>query len=73
MAAPESKVPTDEVKKWRGRLALAEWYQKNMGNTNGRWDRYAKALAGDFGGSKSEKDGRLDVNMVHGKVLLAQG
>jgi len=49
---------------WQGRLALAQQYQDDYGNTDKRWDKNVKAMAGDFNSEQELGDEAVDVNMV---------
>jgi hypothetical protein len=73
MPEDTEKVEFDDPKTWHGRISLAQRYLEEHGNTDGRWDKNVKALAGDFNSKAELGDEAIDVNMMrtNAKTTLA--
>jgi len=56
--------PEEQVRTWQGRIALAERYMKEHGDTDERWKDNVKALAGDFNSVAELGDEAIDVNYM---------
>ena len=69
--APEGKLSSEELNRWKAKLAVALEYQKKKGNfasganTNlGRWDVNIRAIDGDFNSLEELGDEAIDVNVT---------
>lgn len=61
----ETKEELPALEKWQGRIELAKIYQEQFGDTDGRWKKYVRALAGDFNSQEMLGEEAVDVNLVH--------
>jgi hypothetical protein len=60
--------PKEQVRIWRARVELAKRYQDKHGNTDKRWDKNVKALAGDFNSEAEIGVGAVDVHMMRSSL-----
>lgn len=61
----DSDPEREHVQKWLNRIKLAETYQEKFGDTDGRWGRHVRAIAGDFNSKSELGEEAIDVNVTH--------
>ena len=58
----------EQVRQWECRVEMARRYQNKHGDTDGRWTKNVKALAGDFNSKEDIGPEAIDVNMIRSSV-----
>lgn len=58
----------EQLKQWQGRVLLACRYQEKHGDTDGRWSKNVKAMAGDFNSVAELGEEAIDVNLVYSTI-----
>jgi len=66
-----ASTPTEEYKKWNGRVELAKVWRNKIANPDNTWDTFVKAVAGDFNTKQELGPEGIDVNYIHGTLETA--
>lgn len=71
MAEYESGGNEERVKLWQCRVELARRYQNKYGDTQDRWTKNIKALAGEFNSLEEIGEGAVDVHVMRSSAKTA--